>query len=68
VEKKTDCEFQTRCIKRHQDAGVMRKKVQLKVLGDDRTAGYICGFMTAGTVLGCPWWKRYSDQSEVTCE
>jgi len=61
---KTDCEFQARCIKNHQDAGVMKKKVQFKVLGDDRTTGYICGWQVCGTVLGCGRWKKFSVQTE----
>lgn len=64
MEKKNDCEFQSRCIKDHQDAGEMGKNIRLKVLGDNRTKGYICGFMTCGTVLGCPRRRRYSEQTE----
>ena len=64
MKKKTNCEFQATCIKNHQEAGVMDKKVRLKVLGDDRTTGYICAWQVCGTVLGCPRWKRYSVQTE----
>lgn len=52
MEKKTSCEFRDRCIKRHQDAGE-------KMRGKNP-----CGFIGAGTVLGCPKYRRFSDQAK----
>lgn len=62
--KKKTCEFRAVCVKNHQESGVLEEDVCLKVLGDDRTTGYICAWMVVGTVLWCPQWKRYSVQTE----